>query len=49
MKHLFICALAAVISISGCSPTIEPSKTTQPISDDTDFRAKGITITYLKF
>jgi amidase len=42
MKHLFICALAAGISISGCSPTIEPSKTTQPISDDTDFRAKGI-------
>jgi amidase len=42
MKHLLMCAVAAGILLSGCSPTVELSKTTQTVSVDTDFRAKGI-------
>lgn len=42
MKHLLFGALAAGISISGCSPSIKIFKTTRPISVDTDFRATGI-------
>jgi amidase len=42
MKHLLFCAIAAGIAISGCSPTIKPSKTTQPVLADIDFRATGI-------
>ena len=37
-----MCAVAAGILLSGCSPTAELSKTTQAVSVDTDFRAKGI-------
>ena len=37
-----MCAVAAGIFLSGCSPTVELSKTTQTVSVDTDFRAKGI-------
>jgi amidase len=49
MKHLLACAIAAGISISGCSPStkehseiIPPSNTSQLVLADTDFRAKGI-------
>jgi amidase len=48
MKHLLLCAIAAGISISGCSPSTESSNaaqsssTLQPILPVTDFRAKGI-------
>ena len=42
MKHLLICAIAAAISISGCSPNIEQSKSEQPNSASADFRATGI-------
>ena len=49
MKHLLACAIAAGISISGCSPSttehseiISPSNTLQLVLADTDFRAKGI-------
>jgi amidase len=42
MKHLLFGALAAGISISGCSPSIKIFETTRPISVDTDFRATGI-------
>ena len=42
MKHFLFCALAAGICISGCSPTTEPTETTQPASVDVDFRATGI-------
>jgi len=42
MKHLLFCAIAAGIAISGCSPSIELSETTQPVLIDTDFRATGI-------
>jgi len=42
MKHLLFCAIAAGISISGCSSTTELSETTQPILVDTDYRATGI-------
>ena len=48
MKHLLVCAVAAGISISGCSPSTESSVMTpqsnilQPELAETDFRAKGI-------
>ena len=42
MKHLLFGALAAGISISGCSPSIKLSETTQPVWVDTDFLARGI-------
>jgi amidase len=42
MKHLLFYAIAAGFSISGCSLTTEFSETTQLVSVDTDFRAKGI-------
>jgi amidase len=43
MKHLLLCAVAAVISISGCSPTTEHTETTQQqVFVETDFRATGI-------
>jgi amidase len=42
MKHLLFFAIAAGISVSGCSPTTELSETTQPVIVDTDFRATGI-------
>ena len=48
MKHLLMCAVAAGISISGCSPSTESSVMTpqsnilQPELAETDFRAKGI-------
>ena len=42
MKHLLFGTLAVSIAILGCSPSIELSKTTQPVWGDTDFRATGI-------
>jgi amidase len=48
MKHLLVCAVAAGISISGCSPSTESSVMTpqsnilQPELAEIDFRAKGI-------
>ncbi|AGH42860.1 amidase [Paraglaciecola psychrophila] len=42
MKHLLLCAIAAGISISGCTPTTENSEVTQPVLVETDFRATGI-------
>jgi amidase len=42
MKHLLFGTLAVSIAILGCSPSIELSKTTQPVWVDTDFRATGI-------
>jgi amidase len=43
MKHLLLCAVAAGISISGCSPTTEHTETTQQqVFVETDFRATGI-------
>jgi amidase len=43
MKHLLLCAVAAGISISGCSPATEHTETTQqPVFVETDFRATGI-------
>jgi len=42
MKHLLFCVIVAGIAISGCSPSIELSETTQPVLVDTDFRATGI-------
>ena len=48
MKHLLVYAVAAGISISGCSPSTESSVMTpqsnilQPELAETDFRAKGI-------
>jgi amidase len=43
MKNLLLCAVAAGISISGCSPTTEHTETTQQqVFVETDFRATGI-------
>jgi amidase len=48
MKHLLLCAIAAGIAISGCSPSTQSSNvaqtsgTLQTVLADTDFRAKGI-------
>jgi amidase len=42
MKHLLLCAIAAGITMSGCSPTTEHSETTQPVLVATDFRATGM-------
>lgn len=42
MKHILICAIAAGISISGCSSNTEYVKTSQPISVATDYTATGI-------
>ncbi|PKG93225.1 amidase [Paraglaciecola sp. MB-3u-78] len=42
MKHLLFCAIAAGIAIVGCTSTLQPLETTQPVLVDTDFRATGI-------